>query len=117
MDIWDIYSMIESLVIFFVFSNKYIHIAAISEKTIAEIFPDTSSINQTIIPKKLAFAIVCQIWTSLLITMKFQIIALEIAINIQAISAYWKKLYDNISIFICVNDYDYVHENEYVYRE
>jgi hypothetical protein len=106
----------ESLVIFFVFSNRYIHSAATIENNIAERFQEIPIISHTTIHKKLAFAIVCPICTSLLITIKFQIIALDIEMNIQAISAYLKKLYDNISIFNCVNDYVYVRVNEYVYR-
>jgi predicted amino acid-binding ACT domain protein len=69
MEICERYSMIESLVIFLVFSKKYTQIAAIIANKIADISLDTSNINQTMIHKKLAFAIVCQICTSLLITM------------------------------------------------
>jgi hypothetical protein len=50
--------MIESLVIFFVFSKKYTHIPAIMANIIHEIFVLSSNINQTMIHKKLAFAIV-----------------------------------------------------------
>jgi len=53
--------MIESLVIFLVFSKKYIQTEAMIAKNIAVNSHDICKIIPTIIHKKLALAIVCHI--------------------------------------------------------
>jgi len=86
--ICDTNSITLSEVIFLDFSKKNIEIPAIRARIIDENILSTENINQRMIQRKLAFAIVCPICTSRLTTIKFHKIDAEIAIKNPASKAF-----------------------------